>query len=281
MTLQPAIWLAEQHRQQRQLLLIIDTVAAPNAIASLFEHTPVRDYIRLFQGTEFESLLEQSPWLIRFDYSSVPSLRQLLESPENNWGWIGSAAHLDVNQVAQHWRDRMVINEGDTRWFYRFQDNIVIARHLSALSAAQIPLLLGPLDAALCWAGEHWQSFENQNPAIYPAPFATPWLEVPESSAAREATHIRVIENWLWDKHPDATFHLPVFVKVWIKQQVDLAAEWGWDDAEQILFLVEHKLDPERAAHTAWAKQSGETPEAHFNRVKREFAALDARQARQ
>lgn len=279
MTLQPANWLAEQQRQQRQLLLIIDSVAAPDTVASLFKHAPIRDYIRLFHGTEFERLLEQSPWLIRLDYSSLPALKHLLDRPESNWGWLASVSHLDLSAVAQHWRERMIIREADQRWFYRFQDNVVMARHLTALNQAQIPLLLGPLDAALCWSGEHWHSVENPRPASYAPPFATPWLEVPESSAATEAITLRAIENWLWEKHPDATFHLPVFVKVWIKQQLDLAAEWGWDDAEQIFFLVEHRLDPERAAHPAWAKQEGEAPAERFVRVQCELAGLDARQA--
>jgi len=281
MTLQPAVWLTEQQKQQRQLLLIIDTVAAPNAVAMLFKHGPIRDYIRLFKDTEFESLLEHSPWLVRLDDSSVPALKHLLEAPERNWGWVASATHLDLNEVAQHWRDRMLISEAEQRWFYRFQDNVVIARHLSALSEAQIPLLLGPLNAALCWDGEHWQSVENNHPAVCPPPFATPWLEVPETPVASRTIQIRAIENWLWKNHPDATFHLPMFVKDWVKQQLDLAAEWEWHEAEQILFLVEHQLDPESAQHAAWAKQQGETAEAHFARVQRAFAALDARQATQ
>jgi len=276
MITQPAEWLKEQQKKQRQLLLIIDTVAAPNVIAALFKVAPIRDYIRLFQGTEFESLLEQSPWMVRIDSSWTAALAHLLQCPGDNWGWIASAEHLDLNEVARHWRDRMVISEAGRRWFYRFQDNVVISRHLNALSPRAIPLLLGPLAAALCWNGEHWQHFNNEQPAVYPAPFATPWLEVPESAAASRAIEIRALKRWLWHKHPHATYQLPVAIDDWIEQQLDLATDLDWNAAEQIFFLAEHKLDPERAQHSAWAKQTGETPETHFARVQKAFAASDA-----
>ena len=282
MFIQPAAWLAEQKHQQRQLLLVVDTLHSPQVIATLFKLAPIRDYIRLFQGTEFEDLLEQSPWLIRIDSSSMEAVTHLLQNPTLNWGWVASTAQLDLNEVAQHWRERLVISENGQRWFYRFQDSQVIARHLGALSATQIPLLLGPLASALAWDGEHWQSFENIQPALQPMPCATPWLDVPESEAISEAIEVGALKRWLWGNHPHATASLPISVPlaVWLKQQLNLAAEWGWNDAEQILFLVEHKLDPERAAHSVWEVQAGETPEAHFARVQREFTTLGARQAR-
>lgn len=279
---QPAAWLAEQKQQQRQLLLIIDTVHSPRVIEVLFKAVPIRDYIRLFQGSEFEDLLEQSPWLIRVDKASMDGVTHLLQQPKLNWGWVASTAQLDLHEVAQHWRERLVISENGKRWFYRFQDNQVIARHLAALSAEQIPLLLGPLTSALAWDGEQWQSFENEQPGLYPPPFATPWLDVPESEAISEAIKIKALRQWLWQHHPFTTASLPIFVSldVWLKQQLDLMAEWGWNDPEHIFYVIEQKLDHERADHAIWVKQQGETPAVHFARVKREFAALNAQQAR-
>ena len=276
MFIQPAAWLAEQKRQQRQLLLVVDTLHSPHVIATLFKLAPIRDYIRLFQGTEFEDLLEQSPWLIRIDSSSMEAVTHLLQNPTLNWGWLASTAQLNLNEVAQHWRERLVISENGQRWFYRFQDNQVIARHLGALSATQIPLLLGPLASALAWDGEHWQSFENPQPALQPMPCATPWLDVPESEAISEAIEVGALKKWLWGNHPRLTYRLPDPIEDWIKQQLDVATAWGWNDAEQILFLAEHKLDPERAGHAVWARLPAEMPEAHFARVQHAFATLDA-----
>lgn len=278
MPIQPAVWLAEQTRQQRQLLLVIDTLHSPHVIASLFKLAPIGEYIRLFQDSEFDDLLEQSPWLIRVQSSSTAAISYLLQNPILNWGWIASAAQLDLDEIARHWRERMVINDSRQRWFYRFQDNQVIARHLSAMTAQQMPSLLGPLAGALSWDGEQWQAFENPQPGPCPQPFATPWLDVPESAAISEAVEIEALKKWLWQYHPFATASLPITdpFDVWLKQQLALATELGWNDPEQIHFLAEHKLDPERAQHVAWAKHPDETPEAHFERVKRAFAALDA-----
>lgn len=166
----PMQWLAAQEQQHRQLLLIIDTVAAPDAIATLFKLAPIRDYIRLFQGTEFEDLLEQSPWLVCIEKTSMHALTTLLQDTDSNWGWVASAQQVDLNEVAQHWRERMVFDANGQRWFYRFQDNRIITQHLGALSPQQIPWLLGPLAGALCWDGQQWRSFENLQPAIYPPP---------------------------------------------------------------------------------------------------------------
>lgn len=273
MTIQPAHWLDQQTQQQRQLLLIIDTVSAPEAIATLFGLAPIRDYIRLFHTTEFEDLLEQSPWLIRIDNASMPAARHLLQNPALNWGWIASAVDLDLNQLARHWRERMVFSEGEQRWFYRFQDNRIIAQHLSALSPAQIPFLLGPLSHALCWSGQHWQSFENPQPGEHPAPFATPWLEIPSPVEVAADIERRALRAWLWEENGEATQRLAEVqpLEPWLAQQIQRADEWNWAGPEQKYFLLEQQLDPTRAEHPAWQPLKDETPEQHFERCKREI----------
>jgi hypothetical protein len=279
--LQPNQWLAEQQRLGRQLTLIVDTVSAPQTIATLFTLAPIRDYRRLFQGTEFDDLLEHSPWLIRIDQTTLPALNRLLLQPDDHWGWLASATTLDLDDQARHWRDRMVISEGDQRWFYRFQDNRVIARHLAALHYEHIPLLLGPLNEALCWNGDTWLRFENSRPALYLPPFATPWADVSEPADISEAIELRALKNWLWQEHSTATASLPISVSLdaWLKQQLDLAEQWRWDRAEQIRFLVQHKLDPAVAHHNFWDSQPDETPADHFQRVQREVVTLTAGQA--
>lgn len=274
MTNQPTHWLAEQNQRQRQLLLIIDPTSAPDAVGALFKRVPIRDYLQVFQNTEFENLLEQSPWLIRIDNAAIPGLMQLLQSPELNWGWVASVGQLDLNEMALHWRERMVFREGDQRWFYRFQDNRVISRSLSALDPLQIPLLLGPIVSALCWDGKHWQSFENNAPAHYPSPSAKPWLDAPEPKSISDAIEIRALESWLWSHQPALTYRLQAPVKVWIRQQLDLAAELGWTDTEHVLFLVECRLNPNLAEHPVWLKREDESPTQHFARAKREMPQI-------
>jgi hypothetical protein len=276
MTIHPTHWLEQQTLQQRQLLLIIDTVSAPDVIATLFKLAPIRDYIRLFQGTEFEDLLEHSPWLIRVESSSLKAATHLLQHPELNWGWAASAANLDLNEVAQHWRERMVFRENDQRWFYRFQDNRVIAQHLSALSQAEIPLLLGPLCDALCWNGEHWQRFESEQPALYPEPFATPWLQVPLPAEVADNIERSALIAWLWGQHGDATQMIAETqpLEPWLTRQTQRARDWNWHAPEQMFFLLEHQLDPNLVEHSAWEPRTHETPQEHYARCTRELFAL-------
>ncbi|WP_341523339.1 DUF4123 domain-containing protein [Pseudomonas sp. G.S.17] len=273
--IQPQQWLNEHKTFKHQLLLIIDTVAAPETIAKIFQLAPIREYVRLFQGTEFESLLEQSPWLVRIDESSAPILTYLLQCPERNWGWIASAVHLDLNDVAQHWRERLVINEDGKRWFYRFQDNQVIARHLSGLTVQQIPLLLGPLIGALTWDGKQWLAFENETPALIPVPFATPWLNIPEPLEIANGIELRALHAWLWELKGEATQQLAETrpLRPWLEEQFQRAGAWGWDTGDQKCFLLEQQLNPSLAEHPAWEPRANETPRQHFARCQRELLA--------
>lgn len=97
--IQPQQWLYLHHSLKHQLLLVIDTVSAPGIIAKLFQLAPVREYIGLFQGTEFEEPLEYSPWLVRVETIAVSILAHLLQCLARNWAWIASAAHF--NRVKQ------------------------------------------------------------------------------------------------------------------------------------------------------------------------------------
>jgi hypothetical protein len=279
-TTDPYHWIRQEQQLSRELVLVIDSGTAPDAVPGLFRQSPVREYIRLFQGTEFEDLLDVTPWLIRIDNSMMPAINYLLQCPDLNWGWIASAVNLDLKDVARHWHDRLVTHDERKRWFYRFQDNQVIARHLGAMNAQQIPLLLGPLSGALSWDGESWQSFENDHPAVYPLPFDKPWLQVPETPAICEAIEIAAAQDWLWDNHRHATANLLISVPLnhWVQHQLRLATEWSWSDTEHLYFLLEHKLDPLLADHPAWESKPDESPQAHFQRVKLELTKARQRQ---
>ncbi|WP_044273212.1 DUF4123 domain-containing protein [Pseudomonas fluorescens] len=266
-------WLSEQRRRQRQLLVIANPMAAPNPIPTLFANAPIRDYVKVYQGTPFENLAPLGPWLVRIDVSTMAALSALLQSPEHHWGWVASAEQLDMNEVVAHWQARMLIHDEDQRALYRFQDNRVISRHLQALDNEQIPLLLGPLCSALCWDGKQWISVDNPAPGTYPEPFDTPWLQVPpaaeQSAAAQQAT----LETWLWENHLDATQQLLTHesLATWLQVQLDKADSWDWYRQEQIHFLLEHQLNTDLANLPAWAPRAEETPDVHFLRAQQDI----------
>lgn len=269
----PSQWLTEQRTHQRQLVVIANPMAEPNPIPTLFANAPVRDYVKVYQGTPFDNLAPLGPWLVRIDTSSMAALSVLLQSPEHHWGWVASADQLDMNEVVAHWQARMLIHDDGQRAFYRFQDNRVISRHLQALDKEQIPSLLGPLCSALCWDGKQWMSVDNPIPGNYPEPFDTPWLRVPPSADQAVSEQKTLLETWLWENHLEATQQLLAreTLAPWLQAQLNKANNWGWTSEEQIHFLLEHQLDGELASHPAWSPRTHEASDAHFVRAQHDI----------
>lgn len=274
-------WLTEQLAQHRELVLIVDSLAEPDPIKALFGADLMQDYVNLYQGTEFADMAEVGPWLVQLHNPDAELIQTLLNTPENDWGWLASADHIDLTALAQHWQERLLIDEQGQRALYRFQDNRVIARHLAQLSDAQRALLLGPLNSALCWDGQAWQSINNRNPAVYPAPFDKPWQELAEPKAVTQAVLRHNLEQWLWQNHSAATAQLAEIqpVSSWLDAQLAQAKIWQWESLERIQFLLQHQLQPGFINHCAWTVLEGETPDIHFSRTRHELAACEALQS--
>ncbi|WP_405119424.1 DUF4123 domain-containing protein [Pseudomonas leptonychotis] len=271
-------WLTEQLAQQRELVLIIDSLAEPDPIKALFGADLMPDYVNLYRGTEFADMAEVGPWLVRLHNPDAELIQTLLNTPESDWGWLASADHIDLATLAQHWQERLLVDEQEQRALYRFQDNRVFARHLAELSDAQRPLLLGPLNSALCWDGQAWQSINNQNPALYPTPFDKPWQELAEPEAVTQAVLRHNLEQWLWQNHSAATAQLAETQPLsnWLDAQLDQAKSWKWQSLERIQFLLQYKLQPALIDHCAWTVLEGETPDLHFARTYRELVKYEA-----
>lgn len=272
-------WFDEQQAEQRQLLLILDSLAEPNPVQELFASDLMQQYVNLYQDTAVSEMTEVGPWLVLLSESDPAQIQSLLDSPERNWGWLASAEHLDLSVLTQHWRDRMLIEEHGQRSLYRFQDNRVIARHLREIDKVQRPFLLGPLTSALCWDGQCWQSFDNPRPDPYPAPFETPWLAVAEPETVQHHIKRHNLELWLWQNHSSATANLAEtrLLTDWLDQQLDTARRWNWHSEDHLHFLLRHQLDPALAVHPAWAPAEHETTEAHFARVSTLLSGPNAR----
>jgi hypothetical protein len=268
-------WIADQLAQQRELLLIVDRLAEPDPIKALFSADLMQDYVNLYQGTEFADMADVGPWLVRLHNPDAALVQTLLNTPESDWGWLASAEHIDLAALTQHWHERLLIDEQEQRALYRFQDNRVIARHLAELSETQCPLLLGPLNSALCWDGQAWQTFNNPHPALYSEPFDKPWQELAEPEAVTQAILSHNLEQWLWQNHSTATAQLAETQSLssWLDAQLDRAKSWRWQSLERIQFLLRYQLDPALAAHPAWAPVEHETADTHFERSSRELAA--------
>lgn len=274
MTNQPLDWLSAQTRKARSLVLIIDRMAEPDPIAQLFNADLMQDYINLYQGTEVTDLTDLGPWLVSLPDSHAPVVRSLLEERERNWGWLASVEQIDLHTLAVHWRERMLIDEGNgQRSLYRFQDNRVIARHLTALSPKQLPMLLGPIASALAWDGQTWQSFDNPAPGFYPASQESPWLHLAEPDDVTEAIHKHNLRLWLWQNHAtdlDSVIETQT-LDTWLDERLAQAKTWQWHTLENLHFLLARHLDQKLAGNAAWLPRSSESAQAHFARCLQTF----------
>ncbi|WXL25703.1 DUF4123 domain-containing protein [Ectopseudomonas mendocina] len=270
----PTDWLNAQLAQQRELLLVIDRLAEPDPVQGLFSADLMQDYVNLYQRTAFADLADVGPWLVRLSNPHAAYIQDLLSQPEQHWGWLASAPRVDLRELTQHWQDRLLIEEEQPA-LYRFQDNRVIARHLTGLTEEQRPLLLGPLSSALYWDGENWQSCDNTKPRFYPAPFDKPWLELAEPEVVTDEVLRHNLTQWLWENHSGETAELAEtrLLDEWLTEQLNTAKRWQWHSTEQLQFLVLNQLNPELVEHPAWAPLSGENADTHFARVSKTLAA--------
>ncbi|MCJ8170450.1 DUF4123 domain-containing protein [Atopomonas sediminilitoris] len=269
-------WLDEQLQAERALLLMIDTLAEPNPLPALFAADAVQQYSNLYQNTELADMAEMAPWLVHITAADNLAVAELLSNPDQQWGWLASVDSLDFAAQTAHWQARLWAGRAPQPALYRFQDGRVLARHLSALAVEQRPLLLGSLASVLCWHDYDWRAFANPHAKACPAPFATPWLNVPEPREVSQAIRLHNAQQWLWQTYPHATANLAETEPLapWLAEQLKRFDQWGWQTAEQLAFYLAGHLDSALAADTAWLPQSSETAEQHWQRCQQRLAQI-------
>lgn len=270
-------WLADQQQCDRDLFLIVDRLAAPDPVVDLFSRGLMRDYVNLYQQAGWTELESVGPWIICVPDGLTSELDQLLCTPERNWGWLASAEQLDLVTLANHWHERLLIEQNGTVALYRFQDNRVIGHHLQQLTEQHLPLLMGPLQSALCWQQKGWLVTDNPNPDRYPHPVAKPWLDIPESAEVQRNILLHNFKQWLWTQHPVATSQRATLepLEQWLDKQLDTAVAWDWLSLEQQRFLIRQRLDPSTANHPIWTALGGETADAHYQRCYQRLQGKD------
>ncbi|MCU0092359.1 DUF4123 domain-containing protein [Pseudomonas koreensis] len=267
-------WLGEQSRLDRVLILVLDSLAEPNPVTSLYSAGVMQRSVQLYRRTEYAQFAAISPWLSELENPGNDAFTQLLDDPQRNWGWIGSMDKADLDSLTQHWIARMVIDEDGDRSLFRFQDNRVLARCLANMKDTEWPLLLGPISSVLYWDEDQWKSADNSRPGMYAVPNPAPWLRTPESGEQARSILRDNLKRWLLTYHVDAAAALAEtrVVSEWLEEQMDLLDEWGWRTEEQRQLMLSLRLSPPCAADIAWEPIPGETQEQHFNRCQRVFA---------
>ncbi len=275
---QAELWLDDQHARGRSIVWIIDRMVEPDPIVRLFGAGIVEDYVNLYLGTEYSELAEIGPWLLLLSGSKNPAADQLLASPDQNWGWLGSADKLDLPALAQHWRDRLRIDESIGPSLLRFHDNRVIARCVATLDAQDQSFLFGPLASALYWDGQAWRTSNNSAPGHYPVPQPAPWLLTPEPEhISKEILRTNLLQ-WALEFHSEAAVRIAETqsFKSWLDGQIALAECWQWRKPGQLMLLVAYRLyHPDEQAISSWVPLPEENPSDHFARCQSQTTPKD------
>jgi hypothetical protein len=269
----PLRWAHEQTSHGRRIYLMLDACGQLEAHHALVRELGIGRYRNLYARTAADSVASTAPHLFLLDTVEHPALQALLNKPEQHWGWLASGASTDLDALAAHWQARLVTGERPTQALYRFQDNRVIGRALTALNPEQYPHYLGPLISVCYWQADQWTVVDNPEPGIYPVPADPAWLSVSTPQATSGDTLFKNTRRYLTREHAETLSNLTEHkdIDVWLRDHLELARTWGWQKPEHIQFLLTQSLrTQDYALPHRWSPGPHETPLMHFDRLYRE-----------
>ena len=266
----PWKWIEEQHRQGRELCLILDSLGEMETRQTLLNGRACDRYVSVYDQTSVARLANAGPYLILLSRADTEALSGLLGAPERNWGWLASIAQGDLPALLEHWRQRFLLGSRPNQALYRFHDNRVLARALAFMPQEARPGYLGPAVSVCYWHETHWEVVSNPAPGKRPVPDEPAWLNVPALPLqAIEILHANVY-RYLWAEHSDEMLALSQLQDPdeWLTEQLAQARHWAWTTPEQVHFLVLQRLTTwERPVIKNWSPRAEETPAMHFERL--------------
>ena len=266
-------WLQEQTKQGRHLYLVLDSDGQLDERNALISELGVDQYRNLYTGTPADSLAKVAPYLFHLDVVEHPALQALLKTPERHWGWLASAASLDLDALTAHWQNRLVTGDRPNQALYRFHDNRVLGRALAYLQPEQRADYLGLMTSVCYWQAEQWTVTDNPNPSVHPLPTDPAWCHTPTPEATFTGIQFDNTRRYLVREHTDKLLELAQQqdIDTWLRGQLDLAHSWGWQEPDSIHFLLTQSLQaPNYTPPKTWLPQLNESPAMHFDRVYQE-----------
>ena len=263
-------WLHEQSRSGRDLYLMLDTDDQLDERMALAKELGADQYRNLYVGTAANSMPQAGPFLFHIGTVKHPLIQALLDTPERHWGWLASATNFDLDALVTHWRDRLVVGERPNQAVYRFHDNRVLGRALTYLQLEQRAEYLGPIASVCYWHAEQWTVTDNPDPGEHPLPLEPAWQKTPTPEIVYANVQFDNTRRYLVREHTEALATLAEQMNVddWLWGQVQLARLWGWQQPEQVHFLLTQSLHaPGYLPPRSWLPKPEEAPTAHFERV--------------
>ncbi|KPY28067.1 MULTISPECIES: DUF4123 domain-containing protein [Pseudomonas syringae group] len=269
----PHLWSSVQTKLGLSLYLVLDSDGQLEERDALINSISNDGFRNLFLGTPANSLADSGPFIFQLVEADLLLIKDLIKSPERNWGWLASSPIHDIEVISTHMRERLVAGERPNQAIYRFHDNRVLTRALTHLDADQYPEYLGPISRVCYWDGSQWAVTENSNPGEHPLPASPAWLTIPQSEVASAAVEFDNIRRYLMIEHTETLAKLAEQENFdsWLCTQLELARTWGWKEPEQLHFFITQSLKaPEYHLPKSWFPHNAETPKAHFERIHEE-----------
>lgn len=266
-------WLHAQAEQGRHIYLMLDSDGQLEERNALIAELGNDQYRNLYVGTPANSLVEMAPYLLTLKSAGHPAVQALLNTPERNWGWLASAEHNDLDVLATHWQDRLVVGERPNLSLYRLHDNRVLGRALDFLQPEQRPDYLGPFASVCYWQAGQWKIVDNLDPGVRPLPSDPAWLNTPIPEATFAGQQFDNARRYLVREHAQSLLKLAEQqdLDTWLRGQLDLARVWEWREPEQIHFLLTQSLQaPGYVFPKSWLPKPDEIPSMHFDRLYQE-----------
>ncbi|WP_248751647.1 DUF4123 domain-containing protein [Pseudomonas sp. MWU15-20650] len=262
----PHQWMVQQQQMGHRLCLMLE--GSSEARQPMLAVRGLSQYCTLYSETAAAELANAGPVILLLEQMHEPTLVDLLQHPETNWGWLGSLPAADLSGVTHHWRERLLVGPKGQQALYRIHDNRTLARALAHLPTAHWPAFLGPLISVCYWHEGHWRQRENPAPGDYPVPEPAPWRNTPNPHA-QAILHANIL-RYLLAEHSEQLVALAEFQdpRSWLAQVLVQARAWQWHRPDQLEFLVVRRLEEAtRGSLIRWQPWVGEVPGEHFERV--------------
>lgn len=260
----PWLWMAAQRAQGREVVLLLDGEARTRQV--LMATLGSDRWSALYNQTPAAQLAGAGPVAFLVGDAELRLAEPDLSAPQTHWGWLASLAPGDWAGWLSHWRARLMVGHG----LYRFHDNRVLARALDVLAPAELPAYLGPTLSLCYWQTDVWRVVDSPAPGSYPVPSEPAWLRGPAPAA--EATLFVNADRYLVRHDYERYLQLASEQdhEAWLGRRLEQGKAWGWETSAQLEFLLLSSLrSPGFKVGEDWARWPEETPEAHFQRMRR------------
>lgn len=198
---------------QRAQWLLLDIAQAPQAVKTLRQGFSGVHCLQLFDGTEFQPVSEQGPWLI--DLRDCPALSALCHTDPMTWQGLLLGSEVSAQTLREHLQRMLTVSIGlNHRALLNFYNRQTASYFFDACDARQLSCWLGPIRwlrwfggtwADLAGGSQGWQQLRNPGLAVEP-------LRVEQSLTRqqRERLHRCLLDQhvWRWSQATGNNFRL-------------------------------------------------------------------------